>query len=294
MLSIPNNEILIAGDWVRFDNEGVGRYVPFFIKINSLNEISGHFKFGNEEIDNYNTWLLPDEDNLVLFAYGHGTQWIDLDYPEIDMRIGLFDTFNMDTLWTKSYGHAGGGWQIQDFEQTSDGGYALLGRGSDNGELMAFILKVDSEFNEEWFKIYDPPLATYDATLYDLEVTADGGMAAVGNIIATDEAFYRTWLLKLDACGDLVWSGCPFVGIEENKPASFSISPNPTNHSIQVQSSEIIHDISMTDISGRQVFAQLIMSDNKEVDLSGLSSGVYLLQATYMDGRAEVVRVVRE
>jgi hypothetical protein len=84
------------------------------------------------------------------------------------------------------------------------------------------------------------------------------------------------------------------VGIEENKPASFSISPNPTNHSIQVQSSEIIHDISMTDISGRQVFAQLIMSDNKEVDLSGLSSGVYLLQATYMDGRAEVVRVVRE
>jgi hypothetical protein len=291
LVELPDTELLIAGEWLE-----VG-FVPFFMKLNAENEVIGHFKMGNEEIGNYHLWLVPRDDGNIMFSFANGIGIDEEEEIEIwGMTLGLFDPSSMDTVWTKTYPHQGIIQRLQDFERTPDGGYIMLAHGfeTDPEQIVLRLLKTDAEGNEEWYKEYYPPTGTWDLMMHDIEITVDGGMAMVGYLIVDTEGFYKTWLLKLDACGDLVWNGCPFVGIEENEPVSFSISPNPTNHSIQVQCSEIIHDISMTDLSGRQVFAQLIMSETKEMDLSELSSGVYLLQATYMDGKTEVVRVVRE
>ncbi|MDZ7902373.1 MAG: hypothetical protein U5L01_07460 [Rheinheimera sp.] len=62
--------------------------------------------------------------------------------------------------------------QITDFERTPDGGFAFLyyGEPDTNGDEFGFawIVKLDSEGNEEWIKQYAPPEPYDTQTAYDL------------------------------------------------------------------------------------------------------------------------------
>ncbi|MAM29016.1 MAG: regulator [Flavobacteriaceae bacterium] len=70
------------------------------------------------------------------------------------------------------------------------------------------------------------------------------------------------------------------LGVNEQKQLVFEIFPNPTHGNITIKSySGTIDSVTITDVSGKQVYAETAVLDgiSKEIDLSALSNGLYIV-----------------
>ena len=110
---------------------------------------------------------------------------------------------NGDTLWTKTFG---GQYEErgQSVQQTSDGGYIILGTTetyADEGYDI-WMIKTDLNGNELWSKNYNGDLWDWG---YYVRQTDDGGYIITGctGDINTD---WNVWLIKTDSNGNLTWS----------------------------------------------------------------------------------------
>jgi len=140
-------------------------------------------------------------------------------------------------------------------------------------------MKIDDDFQQEWYTelSYDdePGNAHYP---YDMEQTRDGGYVLVGAYRNSADFYDRTWLVKVDACGDLEWQGCPPVGLGEwEHQKGFNIYPNPMldKLNIESQTNQVWDEIQITDILGQEVKREVIF--NSTVDVSELKTGLYVL-----------------
>lgn len=109
-----------------------------------------------------------------------------------------------DTLWTKTYEHglrSMGQW----VEPTADGGFIMTGYAANFGSSAdAYVVKTDSLGAVEWTKEYELELEEQTTCVRQ---TADGGYILVGGSSNPNVApKARTWLLKLDAIGDTLWT----------------------------------------------------------------------------------------
>lgn len=59
-----------------------------------------------------------------------------------------------------------------------------------------------------------------------------------------------------------------------------SVYPNPVQNQLNVESQEIINNIEIFDLLGKQI----LVSEEKSIDVSGLQSGIYLLKITTNNG----------
>jgi hypothetical protein len=119
--------------------------------------------------------------------------------------------------WEKAYGGhssenrspAGDGKSVK---QTADGGYIVVGSkrttlpGSDIREYI-YILKTDSNGNEEWSKIFAyPELEPKRSAIYysasSIEYTIDGGYIIVGSY-EVGLSDYGAFLIKIDSSGNI-------------------------------------------------------------------------------------------
>lgn len=83
------------------------------------------------------------------------------------------------------------------------------------------------------------------------------------------------------------------TGVVENvKDNSFYLYPNPTNGSIYLQSEENIANIILFDMIGQQRFLKII--NDGYIDLSHLSSGIYLLMIEFSNGKTKTIKVMKE
>ncbi len=83
------------------------------------------------------------------------------------------------------------------------------------------------------------------------------------------------------------------TGVVENvKDNSFYLYPNPTNGSIYLQSEENIANIILFDMIGQQRFLKII--NDGYIDLSHLSSGIYLLMIEFSNGKSQTTKVIKE
>ena len=69
------------------------------------------------------------------------------------------------------------------------------------------------------------------------------------------------------------------TGIEEWNVFSFSVYPNPANHTLSIQTSDIIETVSLQilDMKGGVVYEQYGISSNERLDVSAIPNGNYLL-----------------
>jgi hypothetical protein len=110
-----------------------------------------------------------------------------------------------DTSWTKTFG--GSGYETAfSCQQTIDGGYIILGRTESygNGDSDAWLIKTDSQGNEEWNH-------TYGGALFDigisLDQTTDSGYVIVGWTTSYVNGYNNdVWLIKTDTNGDTLWT----------------------------------------------------------------------------------------
>ena len=180
-----------------------------------------------------------------------------------------------------------------DMVATSDGGAVLLGnRSGFFYDSYGWMMKVDADLNQEWFHEY-----TYQSCnncgnkLYDIELAPDGGYVAAGSFYNYDiDPRNATWLLKVDACGDVEWQGCEPVGVEEKETQSFSVYPNPSNGRFTVETSENenISAWSVYNLSGQNVAQGNVQSGGQSLEINlNLPSGLYALELVQSDGKRE-------
>jgi hypothetical protein len=103
-----------------------------------------------------------------------------------------------NVTWAKTYGGNHGD-SAASIQQSSDGGYIVAGAAGS----AAWILKLDTNGNATWQNTYG---ATNAAWVISIQQTSDGGYVAAGSMQTSDPTgFNDTWILKLDASGNVTW-----------------------------------------------------------------------------------------
>ncbi|MBN4071219.1 T9SS type A sorting domain-containing protein [Crocinitomix catalasitica] len=80
------------------------------------------------------------------------------------------------------------------------------------------------------------------------------------------------------------------IGIDELKPIHLEIYPNPASHMVFVKSDSRVHQITVYDLKGREI--KNYMLPGKQIDISELASGAYILQFLTDDGYAQEKLIV--
>ncbi len=108
---------------------------------------------------------------------------------------------NGNKVWDKVFGgpECDVGWSGQ---QTSDGGFILVGQTDSFGSTDVWLVKTDSEGNMLWSKTFGGKGMDMDIG-YSVEQTSDGGYIITGN---TDIGSGGLWLIKTDDNGNMVWN----------------------------------------------------------------------------------------
>ena len=100
----------------------------------------------------------------------------------------------VEIAWEKKYSRAGNEF-VHSFDQTSDGGFIILGQNFSNNII---LIKTDSLGNEEWSKVYDNRSGARGNTVKE---TSDSGFVVFGT---TSEK--TSWLIKTNNSGDTLWT----------------------------------------------------------------------------------------
>ena len=124
----------------------------------------------------------------VLFLISWGCE-------DVELEDGL-------TLFTKNFG--GNLWDYgNSVQQTIDGGYIITGEisSSENGSSDIWLIKTDSEGQEEWNQTFDGNDRDYGKSV---QQTVDGGYVITGS--TGSDYSYDVWLIKTDSKGKEEWN----------------------------------------------------------------------------------------
>ena len=166
---------------------------------------------------------------------------------------------NGDLLWTKAIDGFGIPVSIQ---QTSDGGYAVLGTLNNSMSL----LKIDDNANIVWMQSYANPMGDIKAVYF--QKTADKGFILLGNSVNG-----KTYIVKTDSTGN----SNTITKTGKVDPAKvFSLYPDPFPSSINVSfPGNRLCIFSLCDVTGRIVFRKEIIGETETFDLSFIAPGIY-------------------
>jgi hypothetical protein len=111
-----------------------------------------------------------------------------------------------------------------------------------------------------------------------------------GNVFtASAETSYALVYTSTDGCGyttnDTVsfTVACDVNSINE-AATEFSMSPNPTQSNVLIQSNAGIREISVLDVTGKQLMVQMTSTTSHSIDISALPAGVYFVRVTQTNG----------
>jgi hypothetical protein len=104
---------------------------------------------------------------------------------------------NGDVVWEKSFVEPGIGSCVQ---QTSDGGYIIVGNGNTNS---VWLIKTDANGSTVWTNTFTGTYVDYYYG-YTVQQTTDGGYIIIG-MTSSEDNYGDFWLLKTDNTGHQMW-----------------------------------------------------------------------------------------
>ena len=170
-------------------------------------------------------------------------------------------------------------------------GILLLSDYSNNQSLGAKLIMFDTSTNTiAWQKSYvldiDSSTVNISSTMgnmgYLVEMP-DHGFAFSGNVLTNN--IVLPWYIRTDACGDLVYSGCTFSGVEEQagkKEVELIGYPNPftSNLTLQFNSKELPTSIQIFNSVGQVVHTEAVNGRQQlTLNTESLATGVYVVRA---------------
>ena len=106
--------------------------------------------------------------------------------------------------------------------------------------------------------------------------------------IIDDIRFYKTTLTATDV-SSLYNEAAPLSRNDFNSFSDFSIYPNPANDFISVKSNENIESLEILSLEGRKIKS----ANASTIDISNLSTGIYLLQVKTEEGKTGIKKVIK-
>ncbi|MFT4970184.1 MAG: hypothetical protein ACI9O4_001939 [Chitinophagales bacterium] len=210
---------------------GTDNYASDFLIKNDFLYILGSYIDTKENVNvGYNSFLYKVDQNfdsilLATIDLGYFDRSVDfVEYKEGFLLLGyVYDNVGLDSskislcyidtfgniINTKFFGSSGYDFAY-DFKETSDGGFILAGETDDfpiNSLNQLFLLKLDSNLNEEWYSEYGDLNINESIRSYNyLEQTDDEGyLMGAEYYTGAPEFTYNGLLLKFSNTGTLEW-----------------------------------------------------------------------------------------
>jgi hypothetical protein len=117
---------------------------------------------------------------------------------------------------------------------------------------------------------------------------APGTSASINTI--GGQAYY-VFVLNSGAVTDIVIDGTN-LGVSDNTIEGFSFYPNPASTILNLKSIENIESVSLFNMLGQRVIATQVNATTSQIDVSGLSTGTYLMKVT-ANGQTGTYRVIK-
>jgi len=241
---------IIVGTWlIKTDSEGNEEWI-------------------NENINGRSVQLTTDGGYIITGSYDGDVELIKTDSEGNEEWNQTFGGSNND------FGHS--------VQQTTDGGYIITGgtESFGNGEDDVWLIKTDSEGNEEWNQTFG---GSEDDRGNSVQQTTDGGYVITGSTRSFGNGDYDVWLIKTDSNGNLETS--TIVGL----PTKYTLLqpyPNPFNPTTTIEfsipQSEFV-TVKVYNIVGNEI--TILINDKLSIgnhsiqwDGSHQPSGVYFVK----------------
>lgn len=91
---------------------------------------------------------------------------------------------------------------------------------------------------------------------------------------------------------DVYWESATLGTAEVNAKKSLSLHPNPFRDMLYISDTKEVKSITINDVTGRVV--KLIDNPGKELNLSMLNAGLYLVSITFKDGSKSITKVIKQ
>lgn len=198
-----------------------GQVDYWVLKLDSLGNIQWDRLYGGNQAEIAMTISLTNDGGYLLAGYSLSSQSGDVS----DLNKGDSDFWIVklngqgDIEWDKLYGGSSSD-IAHSAIQTQDGGYIIAGytfssqngdiTEATNGNIDYWILKLDSNGNKEWDKLYG---GTQTDIAYSVVQTNDSGYIVAGysdssnsgDVSGTNHGSTDGWIVKLDSFGNKLW-----------------------------------------------------------------------------------------
>lgn len=194
---------------------------------------------------------------------------------------------NGDTLWTRSAGVPGYGYETNDLIAYSDGGFIfsgiIIGDLPDMNTGLPYIFKTDSLGHLPCSEAPPPPITTSELFPVDSSFTLTSEDGAVGYPESITDTTFAP-VITYDGC--MITSVQDQSGLGHAKPR---IRPNPTTGHFTVEfTAPLTADsfYSVYDAVGKLLFQRPLAKgqESEEIDLSRFGKGTYLVRITSREG----------
>ena len=182
-------------------------------------------------------------------------------------------------------------------QQTSDGGYIVTGFSfsSLSGDIVVanhggsdiWVVKLDATGNINWNKLLG---GTGNETVYSIQQTSDGGYivsgsstsSVNGNVTGTNHGSMDSWIIKLDATGNITWSRL-LGGVNDEEANSIQQTTDGGYIVSGYSSSSADGDVTATNHGGNDIWVM-------KLDASGNINWNKLLGGTANDAGNSIVQ----
>ncbi|WP_314244547.1 GEVED domain-containing protein [Empedobacter tilapiae] len=130
----------------------------------------------------------------------------------------------------------------------------------------------------------------------DTEIVLTAGLESgskfpVGNTVVTHNLVYKG--VVIDTCSFTVTVKDTTMEVNDFNKDKIAFFPNPVKDFLNISYDKIINKISIHDITGKNVYNKTIKAKNSKIDLTQLSSGVYLIKAE-VDGDIKTFKIIKK
>ncbi|MCZ4320367.1 T9SS type A sorting domain-containing protein, partial [Aequorivita viscosa] len=100
------------------------------------------------------------------------------------------------------------------------------------------------------------------------------------------------FVLNTGAITDITIDGTN-LGVSDNDIVGFSYYPNPTEGIVNLKSVDNIDHVSLYNLLGQVVIDNRVDATSSQIDISGLSTGTYLMKVT-INGETGTYKVLKD
>lgn len=137
----------------------------------------------------------------------------------------------------------------------------------------------------------EPKITTPEPSTVWWAVTASGSDGAAPMI---SEDGGETWI-SMEGYEPIffVAGDCGLLSVSDVTSVDLEFYPNPVNDILNIQSNVAVQSVEVYNLLGQRVLISKSIS-NGELNMSNLTSGIYLVRATFEGGQVETFKVVKK